>query len=251
MTPDPSRIALVTGAARGIGLATTKGFLRRGYRVVAVDREALDAHQMGAGSGSLRVESLDVADSQAISNLGDRLEHEWGHVSVLVNNAGISPKKPDGTSSRILEITDDEWSRVLAVNLTAVLKVSQAFLPGMQALRWGRVVNVSSLAGRTKSLVAGGSYVASKAAVLGLTRVMAGEMGPYGITANCVAPGRIATEMAAQAGEEVNRRYAEQIPVRRLGTPEEVAEAILFLASEEAGFVNGGIIDINGGFYMP
>ena len=251
MTPDPSRIALVTGAARGIGLATTKGFLRRGYRVVAVDREALDVHQMGAGSGSLRVESLDVADSQAISNLGDRLEHEWGHVSVLVNNAGISPKKPDGTSSRILEITDDEWSRVLAVNLTAVLKVSQAFLPGMQALRWGRVVNVSSLAGRAKSLVAGGSYVASKAAVLGLTRVMAGEMGPYGITANCVAPGRIATEMAAQAGEEVNRRYAEQIPVRRLGTPEEVAEAILFLASEEAGFVNGGVIDINGGFYMP
>jgi 3-oxoacyl-[acyl-carrier protein] reductase len=132
-----------------------------------------------------------------------------------------------------------------------VLKLSQAFIPGMQKLKWGRIVNVSSLAGRSKSLVAGGSYMASKAGVLGLTRAIAAEMGPFGITANSVAPGRILTEMAMQAGEEVNRRYAEQIPVRRLGTIDEVAAAILYLASEEAGFVNGALIDINGGFYMP
>jgi 3-oxoacyl-[acyl-carrier protein] reductase len=129
--------------------------------------------------------------------------------------------------------------------------LSQAFIPGMQKLKWGRIVNVSSLAGRSKSLVAGGSYMASKAGVLGLTRAIAAEMGPFGITANSVAPGRILTEMAMQAGEEVNRRYAEQIPVRRLGTIDEVAAAILYLASEEAGFVNGALIDINGGFYMP
>jgi 3-oxoacyl-[acyl-carrier protein] reductase len=251
MTPDPSRIALVTGAARGIGLATAQGFLKRGYRVVASDRVAIEAKTYGEYGGAVRVERLDVTDGAAIQSLRTRIETEWGVVSVLVNNAGISPKKPDGSSSGILEIDAAEWEKVIAVNLTAVLRMSQAFLPGMQRIKWGRIVNVSSLAGRAKSLVAGGSYMASKAGVLGLTRAIAAEMGPLGITANAVAPGRILTEMAMQAGEEVNRRYAEQIPVHRLGTTEEVAAAILYLASEDSGFVNGALIDINGGFYMP
>jgi 3-oxoacyl-[acyl-carrier protein] reductase len=255
MTPDPSmnhdpvRIALVTGASRGIGHASARGFLRKGYRVVAVDRSEIDPKAFGAGT--VRAERLDVTDGAGITALRKRVEDEWGPVSVLVNNAGISPKKADGASSGFLEIGDDEWRQVIDVNLTAVLKLSQAFIPGMQKLKWGRIVNVSSLAGRSKSLVAGGSYMASKAGVLGLTRAIAAEMGPFGITANSVAPGRILTEMAMQAGEEVNRRYAEQIPVRRLGTIDEVAAAILYLASEEAGFVNGALIDINGGFYMP
>ena len=251
MTPDPSKIALVTGAARGIGLATAQGFLKRGYRVVAADRVAVEAKTYGEHGGAVRVERLDVTDGAAIQSLRARIEEEWGVVSVLVNNAGISPKKADGSSSGILEIDAAEWEKVISVNLTAVLRMSQAFLPGMQRIKWGRIVNVSSLAGRAKSLVAGGSYMASKAGVLGLTRAIAAEMGPLGITANAVAPGRILTEMAMQAGEEVNRRYAEQIPVHRLGTTEEVAAAILYLASEESGFVNGALIDINGGFYMP
>jgi 3-oxoacyl-[acyl-carrier protein] reductase len=120
----------------------------------------------------------------------------------------------------------------------------------MQAQKFGRIVSLSSLAGRSKSIVAGPSYMASKAGVLGLMRAIASEMGPYGITANCVAPGRILTDMAMQAGEEVNRRYAEQIPVRRLGTAEEVADAITFLCAESSGFINGATIDINGGFFM-
>jgi 3-oxoacyl-[acyl-carrier protein] reductase len=121
----------------------------------------------------------------------------------------------------------------------------------MKELGFGRIVNISSLAGRTKSVVAGASYMAAKAAVLSVTRSIALEMGPFGITANSVAPGRILTEMAQQSGPEVNRRYAEQIPVRRLGTPEEVGETVAFLCGENVGFINGAILDINGGFFMP
>jgi 3-oxoacyl-[acyl-carrier protein] reductase len=120
----------------------------------------------------------------------------------------------------------------------------------MQTLKYGRIVSISSLAGRSKSVVAGPSYMASKAGVLGLTRAIASEMGPFGITANCVAPGRILTEMAMQAGEEVNRRYAEQIPVKRIGTAQEVGKTVAFLCEESSGFINGATIDINGGFFM-
>lgn len=168
-----------------------------------------------------------------------------------LNNAGVSPKRPDGRSSGILEVSEEEWAQVLGINLTCVMRLCQLFLPAMRDQGYGRIVNVASLAGRARSIVAGPSYMASKAGVIGLTRAIASEMGPYGITANCVAPGRILTEMAQQAGPEVNQRYAEQIPVRRLGTPEEVGASIAFLCGPDAGFVNGAIIDINGGFYMP
>ena len=147
-------------------------------------------------------------------------------------------------------MTLDEWSKVLMINLTTVMQLSQLFLPGMRAQKFGRIVSLSSLAGRSKSVVAGPSYMASKAGILGLMRAIASEMGPEGITANCVAPGRILTDMSMQAGEEVNRRYAEQIPVRRLGTADEVADTIVFLCAESSGFINGATIDINGGFFM-
>jgi 3-oxoacyl-[acyl-carrier protein] reductase len=248
-----SRVALVTGASRGIGHATAREMLRRGHRVVAIDRTAIDAATLLGTSPpeALMTAQLDVTDMAGIQALRSEIEGRWGAVGILVNNAGVSPKKPDGASAGILEIDPEEWEFVLRVNLTAVLRMCQAFLPGMRETGWGRIVNISSLAGRSKSLVAGGSYMASKAGLLGLTRAIAAEMGPSGITANAVAPGRILTEMASQAGPEVNRRYAEQIPVRRLGTTDEVASAILYLASEEAGFVNGAVLDVNGGFYMP
>ncbi|GAA5235365.1 SDR family oxidoreductase [Verticiella sediminum] len=249
---DSTRIALVTGAAQGIGLSSAIALLRAGHHVVLSDRQPIDLAIVPA---ELRARAsalvLDVADPAACADAQARIERELAPVTLLVNNAGISPKRPDGRSSGVLEVTADEWARVLEVNLTSVLRLCQTFLPGMQAQRHGRIVNVASLAGRTKSLVAGPSYMAAKAGVIGLTRAIAGEMGPHGITANCVAPGRILTEMAMQAGPEVNERYAAQIPVRRLGTPDEVGAAIAFLCSDAAGFVNGAIIDINGGFYMP
>jgi 3-oxoacyl-[acyl-carrier protein] reductase len=244
---------LVTGAARGIGLAVTEALLRSGHRVVMVDRRRFAAAELLGEDhlDAVQAASLDVTDPASVRRLEDSVRDDWRPVSVLVCNAGISPKLPSGRSAGLLEISAEEWHRVLDVNLTAVMRLCQVFLPGMQELGWGRVVNMASLAGRTASAVAGPSYMASKAGLIGLTRAIAAEFGPAGITANCVAPGRILTEMAAQAGEEVNRRYAERIPVRRIGTPAEVAACVAFLASEEAGFVNGAIIDVNGGSFMP
>jgi 3-oxoacyl-[acyl-carrier protein] reductase len=244
------RIALVTGAAKGIGLATSQKLIAAGCKVVMVDRLPLDLGKLGMSSEDALAFSGDVSDSAFLLRLKEQIDARLGTVSILVNNAGISPKRSDGRSSGILEVTLDEWSKVLLINLTTVMQLSQLFLPGMQAQKFGRIVSLSSLAGRSKSIVAGPSYMASKAGVLGLMRAIASEMGPYGITANCVAPGRILTDMAMQAGEEVNRRYAEQIPVRRLGTAEEVADAITFLCAESSGFINGATIDINGGFFM-
>ena len=253
MNKNPTKIALVTGAARGIGRAIASEFLAAGYRVVAVDLRAFSAPAEGAAADPALcwTQKLDVTDQAAITKLQADIVAKWGHVSVLVNNAAISPKQPDGYSAKLLNISNQEWASVLAVNLTAVLHMSQAFLPGMQEQQWGRVINLSSLAGRTKSISAGASYMTSKAGVLGLTRAIAAEMGPHGITANSIAPGRIVTEMSMTAGEEANRKIAEQLPVRRLGTVKEIAETVLYLASDGAGYLNGAVIDVNGGHFMP
>ena len=244
------RIALVTGAAKGIGLATSQKLIAAGCQVVMVDRLPIDLGKLGLSTENALAFEGDVCDAAFLLRLKEQIESRLGVVSILVNNAGISPKRPDGRSSGILEVTLDEWSKVLMINLTTVMQLSQLFLPGMRAQKFGRIVSLSSLAGRSKSVVAGPSYMASKAGILGLMRAIASEMGPEGITANCVAPGRILTDMSMQAGEEVNRRYAEQIPVRRLGTADEVADTIVFLCAESSGFINGATIDINGGFFM-
>lgn len=246
------RIAVVTGARQGIGLETSKALLKSGHFVVMVDRLPFDAAVLVGRDHetSVMTHTLDVTDYGGMVSLHERINQTLGKVSVLVNNAGISPKQPDGRSSGILQLDPKEWATVIEVNLTAVMRLCQIFIPDMQALKYGRIVSISSLAGRSKSVVAGPSYMASKAGVLGLTRAIASEMGPFGITANCVAPGRILTEMAMQAGEEVNRRYAEQIPVKRIGTAEEVGQAVAFLCAESSGFINGATIDINGGFFM-
>ena len=244
------RIALVTGAAKGIGLATSQKLIAAGCQVVMVDRLPIDLAKLGLSAETALAFAGDVSDAAFLLRLKEQIESRLGVVSILVNNAGISPKRPDGRSSGILEVTLDEWSKVLMINLTTVMQLSQLFLPGMRAQKFGRIVSLSSLAGRSKSVVAGPSYMASKAGILGLMRAIASEMGPEGITANCVAPGRILTDMSMQAGEEVNRRYAEQIPVRRLGTADEVADTIVFLCAESSGFINGATIDINGGFFM-
>lgn len=246
------RVALVTGAARGIGLAIAKRFCAEGMKVVAID--VLDevegvAAELTAQGHSAFPALIDLGDLPTIEPFVEKLIGEHGHIDILVNNAGISPKH-DGMRAPIDATALDEWRRVIDINLTACFLLTKATLPSMKERRWGRFVNIASQAGRTRSQVAGAHYAASKAGLIGFTRTLAGEAGTLGITANCIAPGRIDTPMASEAGAEVNQRFVSGIPVGRVGLPEEVAAAAAYLASDEAAFVTGVCLDLNGGHFM-
>lgn len=246
------RVALVTGAGKGIGLATSLALLRAGRSVAMLDRNPIDTAALIPAEyhDFVYAKAVDVVDTPAMKQFVEQVGTTLGPVTILVNNAGISPKI-NGKSTGLLEVSDEEWEAVMRVNVTSVMAMCRLCAPAMKEAGFGRIVNVSSLAGRTKSIVAGISYMASKSAVLGLSRAMAADLGPHGVTTNCVAPGRILTEMALQAGPEVNEQYAQAIPVRRLGAPDEVADTIAFLCADSSGFINGAVVDINGGFYMP
>lgn len=254
MTHTPAhtpRVALVTGAAGGIGFATGVALLRAGHTVYFTDRKptALDRLETALRARAHAM-LLDLNTPAAMREVIDAITHDHGGVDILVNNAGITVRRPDDKPQGVLDPTEAQFFEVMRVNALAMLQMTQRVLPGMQKRRWGRIVNVSSLAGRSKSIVSGPLYMMSKSAVLGLTRAVAAEMGPHGITCNAVAPGRILSPMTDQAAPGVNEGYAAQIPVRRIGQPEEVAGAIAHLCTEAAGFTNGAVIDINGGFFM-
>ncbi len=249
--PDTPRTVLVTGAAGGIGLACARGFVARGHRVVAADLQLDAVTHAVADLPADRVLPLacDVTDDDAVQGLLQTVQARWTPVSVLVNNAGISPKSA-GRSPDILEMSLQEWQRVLEVNLSAPMRLARATLPFMRQQRWGRVVNIVSLAARTTALVAGCSYMASKTGLLGLTRHIATVYASEGITANAVAPGRIITPMTAETAATMAARYNERNPSRREGTAGEVAAAVLYLASEAAAYTNGACLDVNGGMLM-
>lgn len=252
-TAPLNRCAVVTGAARGIGAAVAVELIERGARVFVVDNdaEALDAFatRHTALGSSFRTCAADVSRVDDWKRLVGEAQSELGPVTILVNNAAISPKT-DGQKVPAQEMSLTEWDAVLAVNLTGPFIGAQAVFGDMRDAGWGRIINMSSQAARTGAKVAGVHYGVTKTGLLGLTRTLAGEFGEFGITVNAVAPGRIMTPMAAGVSDEVNAAMLTQIPVGRLGQPEDTASVVGFLASEEAGFITGATIDANGGSFM-
>ena len=251
MTDQADRVALVTGAAQGIGRGVAERLALLGHHVVLLDRDAgllNEARVALAGTLAVSVMAVDVADVAAVEAAVAEVERRHGRLDILVNNAGISPSHGGG-GQKVEEIEIDEWRRVLDVNLTGTFLMCRAVLPLMKRGRWGRIVNFSSMGGRMRSQLSGAHYAATKAGVIGFTRVLAGQVGGDGITANCIAPGRIDT--AQSRGFAVTDAYLAQVPVGRLGEADDIAGGVAYLVSDAASFVTGTVLDINGGFYMP
>ena len=239
------RIALVTGASRGIGQAIAKRLANEGYLVIGTATSEKGAAAVNdylkelGGAGRV----LNVQDTEQINQLFDSIEKEFGNVQVLVNNAGITQ---DGL---LMRMDDNAWERVLDVNLTSVFRTSKRAMKGMMKARQGRIINITSVvaamgnAGQT-------NYTASKAGIEGFTRSLAREIGSRQITVNCVAPGFIDTDMTKDLDEALIQSMLNAVPLARLGKPEDIAAAVNFLASEEAGYITGTVLDVNGGMYM-
>jgi NAD(P)-dependent dehydrogenase (short-subunit alcohol dehydrogenase family) len=257
-------VAVVTGAASGIGRATSLRLAREGATIAAVDRNLAGAaetvKQITASGGTAAAFECDVASSADVDRTAGLVTGTLGRVDVLANVAGIGDA---ATIAGIETLDDARWNAVLAVNLSGAFYCCRALLPGMAARGRGAVVNVSSLAGRSKSANGGLAYTASKAGLLGLTRHLAFDYGPRGVRVNAICPGGVDTPMIragsvqAAASEEERQARAQRIaayqyfmPIKRLSSPDEQAAVIAFLASDDAAYVNGVALDVNGGLFM-
>lgn len=243
------KVALVTGGSRGIGRAIVLGLAQRGARVefcYRADGAAAAATVTAAiaQGGSVRAHQADVSDPRAVDGLITGLLAAHGRIDILVNNAGHFPSRP------VMEISDEEWASVLAVNLSAVFYCCRAVLPGMIEARDGAIINLASVAGQRGSAYHA-HYAASKGGVLAFTRSVAREVSQYNVRVNAVSPGRVATDLLlAQADATEHERWRRDTPARRLGTPEEVAAAVIFLASDAGSYIMGETLSVNGGLLM-
>ncbi|WP_214415800.1 SDR family NAD(P)-dependent oxidoreductase [Sphaerisporangium fuscum] len=240
------RVAIVTGGAGGMGLATAHALARRGATVAVFDLAAPGrtelASTLGVPADRVRSVAVDVTDGDQVQRAFASLLEERSRLDILVNAAGIAPP------TAFEDITEDEWSRVLAVNVHGTFLCCRRALPAMRGGRWGRIVNFSSTAGKTISTAGGAHYTTAKHGVLGLTRHLAKAYGPDGVTVNAVCPGLIDTPMArAVLPGGALERAARSFPVPRVGEPWEVAELVAFLASDRAAYITGAALDINGG----
>ncbi len=250
MNTASPRVALVTGAASGIGLAIATQFVKDGLTTVMLDRSPAVSEIATSLGGQTHAIVCDVSDEAAIHAAVADVEARYGRCDVLVNNAGIHPKR-EGGKFLIEQIPMAQWQEVIAINLTSSFVFCQRVMPLMRRHRWGRIINISSRGGRTASPVASAHYAATKAGLIGFTRIAALEGAADGITANCIAPGPIESAMTAGSSPEVRAAFARSVPLGRYGDPEEIASAASFLASDGSSFITGAIFDINGGTYMP
>lgn len=243
------RVAIVTGAGAGMGYTTALALAQEGAAVVVNDLTLEHAQRTVSAikrtGGTAIAWPGDMSLPVHINRLVEATLSRFKRIDVLFNNAGIL------RSTRVDGISHEEWELVMRVNSTGVFLCTQAVLKAMKQQRYGRIVNMSSSAGRSVSTLGGVHYTASKAAVLGITRAVAKEVAPFGITVNAICPGLIDTAMARKnTSSQQLKRYMDSFPAKRLGTPEEVAALVLFLASEEGGYITGASIDINGGDLM-
>jgi 3-oxoacyl-[acyl-carrier protein] reductase len=236
--------ALVTGASGGIGGAIARALHAQGARV-ALSGTRVDPLEALAGELGARavVVPCDLGDGEAVAGLPKRATEAMGGLDILVNNAGIT------RDQLFMRMSDADWDAVLAVNLTSVMRLSRGAIRGMMKARWGRIVNISSVVGVTGN-AGQANYTAAKAGVIGMSKSLAAEVASRGITVNCVAPGFIATPMTEVLSDDQKAKISEGIPAARMGTPAEVAAAVVYLASEEASYVTGQTLHVNGGLAM-
>ncbi len=241
------QVAIVTGAARGIGRAIALELARRGAMVIGTATTEAGAEGIGAAFKQAGLEGrgavLNVNDATAVDALVESTLKEFGALNVLVNNAGITQDQ------LAMRMKDDEWDAVIDTNLKAVFRLSRAVLRPMMKARGGRIVNITSVVGSAGN-PGQVNYAAAKAGVAGMTRALAREIGSRGITVNCVAPGFIDTDMTKGLPQEQQTALKTQIPLGRLGSPEDIAHAVAFLASPQAGYITGTTLHVNGGMFM-
>ena len=243
-----NQIALVTGASRGIGRAIAIELARQGAKVVGTATSESGAGTITEYLSSIRAECgkgvvLDVTNTERCSAIVEQVQKEFGGLSILVNNAGITQDQ------LAMRMKDEEWDAVIATNLTAVGRLSRLVLRGMMKAKHGRIINITSVVGSAGN-PGQMNYAAAKAGVAGMSRALAREIGSRNITVNCVAPGFIDTDMTRELGEQQVGALMQQIPLGRFGMPEDIASAVAFLASLQAGYITGTTLHVNGGMYM-